>query len=123
MSVRPCRRAGCVSLVRKRGACLVEGIDGEARVVGQRGQSMTIWGRCRGRCLWVCVGADGSLVRERRDVSATWCWWRVLVRLRVDSSLVRERGDCLVEAFDGKRKLLSGQQVLLVGDSQQQYYL
>ena len=45
-------------------------------VVGQRGQSMTIWGRCRGRCLWVCVGADGSLVRERRDVSATWCWCR-----------------------------------------------
>jgi len=40
-----------------------------------------------------------------------------------DSSLVRERMGCLVEAFGGKRELLSGQQVLLVGDSQQQYYL
>ena len=40
-----------------------------------------------------------------------------------DSSLVRERMGCLVEAFSGKRELLSGQQVLLAGDSQQQYYL
>ena len=80
-----------------------------------------------------CV--DSSLVRERRDclVGASdrrrWCRSVLMVSVEsetqfcVDSSLVRERMDCLVEAFGGKRELLSGQQVLLVGDSQQQYYL
>ena len=62
MSVRSCRRVGFVSLVRKRGACLVEGIDGK-RVSLVSGDSQQQYGDG--------VGADGSLVRERRDVSAT----------------------------------------------------
>ena len=76
-------------------------------------------GQRRDSSLVVCVGGDGSLVRERRDCLVEAVAWYeasvvgrgqsttvvsdgsnvgLFVSSLVDSSLVRERGDCLVEA-------------------------
>ena len=83
--VSSCRCVGFVSLVRKRGICLVEGIDGK-RVSLVSGDSQQQYGDGVGdvvrgfvlvptvrllgseeTCPRLSVGADGSLIREQRD--------------------------------------------------------